>query len=242
MIQRILIVDDDVRHRALLSDYLESQGFKCLVAANAVEMQKQLVRYVCHLILLDVNMPGENGLEICKRLRAEENLIPIILLTARNEIVDRVIGLEFGADDYLPKPFDLRELLARINSVLRRAPNLSEQSLEAIDLKLQFGPYFLNGRARSLLCDNQVVSLSTEELSLLIMLASKPGKAFTRNQLAHQVINDGGDHKPEQRNIDMLVSRLRKRIEVTPAEPRYIHTIRGVGYAFTNEFSKASGS
>ena len=239
MIQRILIVDDDARHRALLNDYIESQGFKAIVAANAIEMQKQLERYYCHLILLDVNMPGENGLAICKRLRAEDNPIPIILLTARNEIVDRVIGLEFGADDYLPKPFDLRELLARINSVLRRAPNLNKQSHEAIELKLQFGPYLLNGRARSLLCDNEAVALSTEEFSLLITLASIPGKAFTRNQLAHQVINDGGDHKPDQRNIDMLVSRLRKRIEVNPAEPRYIHTIRGVGYAFTNEFSKA---
>jgi Response regulators consisting of a CheY-like receiver domain and a winged-helix DNA-binding domain len=240
MTQKILIVDDDARHRTLLSDYLESQGFETLVAANSIEMQKQLERNRCHFILLDINMPGEDGLSICKRLRTENDKTPIILLTARNEIVDRVLGLEFGADDYLAKPFDLRELLARMNSVIRRSPNSSLEGYESTDVKLQFGPYLLNGNTRSLLRDNKAVLLSSEEFSLLIMLANNPGKPFTRYQLANKVIINVGDQKHDQRNIDMLISRLRKRLEDDSSEPRYIHTIRGVGYAFTNEFAMAS--
>ncbi len=242
MTKRILIVDDDSRHRALLSDYLELQNFKTLVAANSIEMQKQLERNRCHLILLDINMPGEDGLAICKRLRAEEDNTPIILLTARNEIVDRVLGLEFGADDYLAKPFDLRELLARITAVLRRSAHSTLEAYQSTDIKLQFGPYFLNGNTRSLLRNNQTVSLSSEELSLLMMLASNPGKPFTRYQLANKVIIQSKDQKHDQRNIDMLISRLRKRLEDDYSEPRYIHTIRGVGYAFTKEFPMDSSS
>lgn len=240
MIQRILIVDDDVRHRTLLSDYLINQGFESLVASNAVEMHKQLERNPCHIILLDINMPGENGLAICKRLRSEGDKTPIILLTARTEIVDKVLGLEFGADDYLAKPFDLRELLARINAVLRRTLNLTLETHAAIDLKIQFGPFILNGSARCLLRDDQVVPLTSDELALLITLASQPGKPFTRYQLATKLNNNGNDHTPDQRNIDMLVSRLRKRLEEDSVSTRYIHTLRGVGYAFTNEISHAS--
>ncbi|MFI3189622.1 hypothetical protein BCS42_05585 [Crenothrix sp. D3] len=232
MTQRILIVDDDARLRNLVSCYLEKQGFETLVAADGVEMEKLRARFDCHLLVMDVNMPGENGLAICQRLRAEGDITPIIILTARDETVDCIIGLEFGADDYLVKPFNPRELVARIKSVLRRTTDLIADANEAKPLQLKFGPFLLDGQTKQLSCNGQPVALSSDEFTLLMLLASSPGKPLSRNQLASQ-INGKGDQTPDQRNIDMLISRLRKRLEDNPTQPIYINTVRSLGYAFT---------
>lgn len=231
--QRILIVDDDARLRNLVSCYLEKQGFEALVAADAIDMAKQRERFHCDLLVLDVNMPGEDGLSICQRLRAEGDRTPIIMLTARNETVDRIIGLEFGADDYLVKPFDPRELVARILAMLRRMPDVMLNAHEAKPLQLQFGPFLLDGQTRRLSCNGEPVALSSDEFALLMLLASTPGKPLSRNQLAIR-IKGKGDQKSDQRNIDMLVSRLRKRLEDDPSQPCYIQTVRGIGYAFSS--------
>ena len=231
MSQRILIVDDDSRHSHLLAKYFESHDFETVLAQDAIEMQKRRDYFQCDLMVLDVNMPGEDGLSICRRLRADGDNIPIILLTARNETVDRILGLEYGSDDYLAKPFDPRELLARVRAVLRRIDKEIPAAHKLESLRVQFGPYVLDASSRSLLFKGKTVSLSADELALLMLLVSMPGKTLSRNQLAWQI--KGVDQKIDQRNIDMLVSRLRKRLEEDPLQPRYIKTVRGIGYVFT---------
>ncbi len=233
MTQRILIVDDDWRLRNLVSSYLEKQGFEPLMAADAIEMARLRERFHCHLLVLDVNMPGENGLAICQRLRAEGDDIPVIILTARSETVDRIIGLEFGADDYLVKPFDPRELVARIRAVFRRLPETSLEAHEAKNIQLQFGPFRLDGRSRQLSRNGEPVALSSDEFALLMLLTSTPGKPWSRSQLACK-LKGKDEQKTDQRNLDMLVSRLRKRLEDDPSTPVYIQTVRGVGYGFFN--------
>ncbi len=232
MKQRILIIDDDHRHRNLLATYLEMQGFDTLLASDAIEMKKQRERFHCDLLVLDVNMPGEDGISICRRLRAEGDKTPIVILTARNEVVDRILGLEYGSDDYLAKPFDSRELVARIRSVLRRLPDEPLNASEVNPVKLQFGAFVLDVSSRSLLCNEQSVALSFDEFELLKILASSPGQPLSRHQLANQIRSRG--QQIDQRNIDMLVSRLRKRLKVGSSEHQYIQSVRGIGYVFMN--------
>jgi two-component system phosphate regulon response regulator OmpR len=231
MSQRILIVDDDSRHSHLLAKYIESHGFETVLAKDAIEMQKQRYYFQCDLMILDVNMPGEDGLSICRRLRAEGDNIPIIMLTARNETVDSILGLEYGSDDYLGKPFDPRELIARIKAVLRRINSDIPMAHKIVSLRVRFGLYLLDASSRSLLYQGKTVSLSADELALLMILVSVPGKILSRNQLAQQI--KGTDQKIDQRNIDMLVSRLRKRLEQDSLQVHYIKTVRGIGYVFT---------
>jgi two-component system phosphate regulon response regulator OmpR len=232
MKNRILIVDDDAVTRNFLSNQLEKHGFETLEAANSTEMQKQRERFQCHLLLLDVIMQGENGLSICQRLRTEGDKIPIIILSGRDETIDRVIGLEFGADDYITKPVAPRELIARVRAVLRRAPDQILNAYDTKPIKFKFGPFVLDGVSRSLLRDGQVIPLSSDELALLMIMTSMMGKPLSRNQLANLL--KGSDHKFDQRNIDMLISRVRKRIEDDSSNPQYIQTVRGVGYIFIN--------
>ena len=230
MKQRILIIDDDHRHRNLLANYFESQGFDTLLAADAIEMKRQRERFYCDLLVLDVNMPGEDGISICKRLRAEGDEIPIVVVTARNGIVDRILGLEYGSDDYLAKPFDPRELVARIRAVLRRIPDKPLNAEEATPVTFDFGAFVLDISSRVLLCNGQAVVLSFDEFELLKILAGTPGQPLSRHQLASQI--RGGGQQIEQRNIDMLVSRLRKRLKDDSSPHQYIQSVRGVGYVF----------
>lgn len=232
MKQRILIIDDDHRHRNLLAHYFETQGFDILLAADAIEMKKQRERFHCDLLVLDVNMPGEDGISICKRLRAEGDKIPIVIVTARNEVVDRILGLEYGSDDYLAKPFDPRELVARIRAVLRRISDKPLHASEAKPVKVQFGVFVLDVSSRRLLCNEQLLSLSFDEFELLKILASTPGQPLSRHQLASQIRSGG--QQIDQRNIDMLVSRLRKRLMEGSSECQYIQSVRGIGYVFMN--------
>jgi len=232
MKQRILIIDDDHRHRNLLANYLETHGFDTLMAADAIEMKKQRERFRCDLLVLDIEMPGEDGISICRRLRTEGDKTPILFLTGKGNALDRVLGLELGADDYLAKPFEPLELVARVRAILRRVSDGSVKVHDTLLMKVQFGTFLLDIASRSLLCDGHIVSLTFDEFELLMILACRPGQPITRVKLANQLNKD--DQHIEQRYIDVLVSRLRKQLKDDSSPHQYIQTVRGVGYVFKN--------
>lgn len=230
MTQKILVVDDDVRLQGLLSRYLAEQGFRPETASDALAMQLLVQRHVYDLYILDINMPGEDGLQICQRLRASGDSTPIIMLTARGEDVDRIAGLELGADDYLAKPFNPRELLARIRSVLRRRGDVPGSAHEAAAFQIEFDGFKLNAGARQFTYRGMLLPLNPNEFALLKVLLQNAGQPFSRSQLSARIY--GEDHSPEQRNLDMMVSRLRKYLNQGSMSKEYIQTLRGIGYMF----------
>ena len=228
--KKILIVDDDLRLRSLLERYLKEQGYMVRAVADAVQMDRFLERENYHLIVLDLMLPGEDGLSICKRLRSSENNIPIIMLTAKGDEVDKIIGLELGADDYLSKPFNPRELLARIKAVMRRqkvevpgAPSEEEKMIE-------FGVFKLNLATREMYKNETVINLTSGEFAVLKSLVTHPRQPLSRDKLMN--LARGRDYSALERSIDVQVSRLRRLLEIDPAKPRYIQTVWGVGYVF----------
>ena len=233
---RILVVDDDPRLRELLQRYLHQQGFEVLVANDGRELDQVLATQSVDLVVLDVMLPGEDGLSICKRLRASQFSTPIVMLTARSEELDRIHGLELGADDYLTKPFNPRELLARINAVLRRRPVLEAPGApSARNETVQFGPYSFDIAARKLQRDGSNLPLTTGEFAMLKTLVRHPRQPLSRDKLAQ--LTRGRDLKPSDRSLDVQVSRLRRLIEDDPATPRYLQTVWGVGYVFVPDGS-----
>ena len=231
----ILIVDDDREIRELVGTYLERNEMRVTLAANGREMRAALDKGSVDLIVLDLMLPGEDGLALCRDLRAgpRKNL-PILMLTARNEEADRILGLEMGADDYLVKPFAARELLARVRSVLRRMrilpPNL--QITEAATV-LAFGDWRLDTTARHLLDDQDVVvALSGAEYKLLRVFLDHPQRVLSRDQLLN--LTQGRDAELFERSIDLMVSRLRQRLGDDAREPKYIKTVRNGGYVFAS--------
>ncbi len=228
---RILVVDDDQRLRELLRRYLDEQGFTVLVAENGATMNKLWTRERFDLLVLDLMLPGEDGLTICRRLRGAGDNTPIIMLTAKGEEVDRIIGLEMGADDYLPKPFNPRELLARINAVMRRRGTPEAPGAPAGDLdSFSFGPYVLNLKTRTLEHDGEVKSLTTGEFAVLKTFARHPRQPLSREKLME--LARGREYEVFDRSLDVQISRLRKMIEPDPSNPRYIQTVWGLGYVF----------
>jgi two-component system, OmpR family, phosphate regulon response regulator OmpR len=228
---RIVVVDDDARIRDLLRRYLTQEGFEVLLAEDAKSLNRLLVREAVDMIVLDLMLPGEDGLSICRRLRAANDPTPIIMLTAKVEDVDRIVGLEVGADDYLPKPFNPRELLARINAVLRRRPVAEAPGAPSKeDMKVSFGPFEFDLGLRRLSKDGQPLALTTGEFSMLKALVRHPRQPLSRDKLA--LLARGREFEPFDRSLDVQVSRLRKMIETDPAQPRYIQTVWGVGYVF----------
>jgi two-component system, OmpR family, response regulator len=230
----ILIVDDDVDIRELLAEYLQKHGFKVTTAADGRQMRAALAAAQIDLIVLDLMLPAEDGLEVCRDLRANKaDPVPILMLTARNEETDRVVGLEMGADDYLTKPFASRELLARIRAVLRRTrmlpPNLRVS--ETVRM-LCFGGWSLDITARHLIdASGTMVSLSGAEYRLLRVFLDHPQRVLTRDQLLN--LTQGREAELFDRSIDLLVSRLRQRLRDEAREPRYIKTVRNEGYVFS---------
>jgi two-component system, OmpR family, response regulator len=234
----ILIVDDHREMRDLVSRLLSREGFRVNSAADGKAMRKVLADNRIDLILLDLMLPGEDGLSLCRAIRAESN-VPIIMLTAKGEEVDRVIGLEMGADDYLPKPFGSRELIARIRAVLRRG-RMEDSGIERGQppKRYQFDRWVLDTETRDLLREDGVtVPLSTGEYELLLAMVERPRRVLSRDQLLD--LARGRSAVAFDRSIDTQVSRLRKKLEHDPAEPRLIKTIWGGGYMFTPAVSQS---
>lgn len=226
---RIVVVDDDPELRGLLLRYLSENSLAVRAVADGAALDRALAREPADAIVLDLTLPGEDGLAICRRLRAHGDATPILMLTARGDPVDRILGLEMGADDYLPKPFTPRELLARIAAILRRASSLRPAS-EAI---VTFGPFVLDIATMTLTRHGAKVDLSSREFALLRALTRHAGRPLTRAQLIDLAL--GRDAEVTDRAIDVQVARLRKAIEDDPASPVWIKTVWGVGYVFVRE-------
>ncbi len=228
---RILVVDDDQRLRDMLTRYLGEQGFEVRAAADAPAMDKQLARERYDLIVLDLMLPGEDGLAICRRLRAQTTAPAIIMLTAKGDDVDRIVGLEMGADDYLPKPFNPRELVARVSAVLRRKRAAGPPGGPAEGSEVHsFGAFALNLGTRALMRESKDVPLTTGEFSVLKVLAQHPKTPLSRDKLME--LARGREYEVFDRSIDVQISRLRKLLEDDPAHPRFIQTVWGFGYVF----------
>jgi DNA-binding response OmpR family regulator len=237
---KILIVDDDARLRDLLTRYLTEQGFHVQALVDGSQLDKKLQRDPPHLLVLDLMLPGEDGLSICRRLRGAGESIPIIMLTAKGEDVDRIVGLEMGADDYLPKPFNPRELVARIHAVLRRQTERLAPGAPAAGGAIDFGPFTLELTTRALTRAGDHIALTTGEFALLKVLATHPRQPLAREKL--MLLARGRDHEVFDRAIDVQISRLRKLIEDDPATPRYIQTVWGFGYVFVPDGARTETS
>ena len=228
---KVLVVDDDDRIRDLLRRYLNQEGFEVLLAEDGTQLDRVLQTESPDLMVLDLMLPGEDGLAICRRLRATNSRMPIIMLTAKHEDIDRIVGLEMGADDYLAKPFNPRELLARIHAVLRRRPHKEiPGSPSGENEVVDFGPFRLDLGNRTLRRDHQELSLTTGEFAMLKALVRHPRMPLSREKLAR--LARGREFEAYDRSLDVQISRLRKLIEADPATPRYIQTVWGVGYVF----------
>ena len=226
----ILIVDDDAEIRSLLGEYLRKNGYQAGVAANGKAMWAALARGKVDLIVLDLMLPGEDGLTLCRKLRTESDT-PVIMLTARGEETDRIVGLEMGADDYLAKPFSPRELLARIKSVLRRTRSLPQNLRPDEARAITFAGWRLDTIARHLVsAEGVVTSLGGAEYQLLRIFLSHPNHVLTRDQL--MVLSKGRESEPFDRTVDLQVSRLRHRLGDDSSDPQIIKTVRGEGYVF----------
>ena len=221
----ILIVEDDAEIRELLGGFLADEGFAVRAVADGRGMDRAFAEAVPRLVILDVMLPGEDGLAICRRLRAERPDLAILMLTARAEDVDRIVGLEIGADDYMAKPFNPRVLLARIRALLRRAERNGAPPAEGAQ---RIGPLVLERDARRLTGPDGEIALSGAEFALLAALADAPGRVLSRDLLLDRVF--GRDASPFDRSVDVLVSRLRKKIEADPSRPALVKTVRGGGY------------
>ena len=227
----ILLVDDDAEIRALLSEYLTREGFAVTAVPDGRSMDEALEDTRFDLAVLDLMLPGEDGVSLCKRLRAR-SILPIIMLTARGEEADRITGLEAGADDYLAKPFNPRELLARVHSVLRRARTLPEDVIPEQARRFQFSGWNLDTLTRQLISPTSVVTpLSGAEYRLLSVFLHHAGEVLSRDQLT-EMIRGRGSHMPFDRSIDVQVSRLRQRLGDDGRVPAFIRTVRGEGYVF----------
>jgi two-component system, OmpR family, phosphate regulon response regulator OmpR len=226
----LLLVDDDLRLRALLETYLKREGFEVRGAGNAQQMQQALKEWPIDLMVLDLSLPGASGLDICRELRGQGSELPIVMLTAKGDDIDRILGLELGADDYLPKPCNPRELVARIRAVLRRRVQSAPGAPAADASTITFGRFRLNTGTRVLESELAPVVLTTGEFALLHALLTHPRETLSRAQLLK--LARGRGHESFDRSIDVQISRLRRLIETDPSRPRYLQTVWGTGYVF----------
>lgn len=227
----ILVCDDEIDVREMLQEYLSKRGYKVSAASGGEELRSIISSRAVDVMIMDINMPKEDGLSILRSLRPE-NTTPVIMLTAAGDVVDRIIGLEMGADDYLGKPVDLRELEARIKAILRRGAISDKVSAENSDGdRALFGDYILDkGAAKLLASDGSEVPLTAMEYSLLKVFAENKGRVLNRDQLLEQAHDRSWD--PFDRSIDIRISRLRRKLEANPEKPEIIRTVRGIGYLY----------
>ena len=234
--QRLLVVDDEPELRSLLIEYFGRHGFAVTAVQDAAEARQALAEWPVHLAILDINMPGENGLSLARWLRDAHPEVSIVMLTTVGESIDQVIGLEMGADDYVPKPFELRELLARVRAVLRRSRVVHASSAAAVvdaqaAMQVQFGTCRLDLDERRLLgADGTDIDISAAAFDLLALFARHPNRPLNRDQIMEQAHNRGWD--VFDRSIDLRVMRLRRKIERNPDKPEVLKTVRNVGYVF----------
>ncbi|MFA6121463.1 MAG: response regulator [Sideroxydans sp.] len=227
--KRILVVDDDAGLRELLQEYLSAQGFQVIAVADGKGMDEYLADKQADLVILDLMLPGEDGLSLARRLRAKSDL-PIIMLSARGEDVDRIIGLEVGADDYLAKPFNPRELLARIRALLRRNEKVADKAEIKKPEEHRFGPFLLNLESRDLHKNGVNIPLTAGEFNLLRIFVDHSNRVLSRDGIMDLL--KGYERSPFDRSIDVRVTRLRRKIEEDASAPLYIRTIWGEGYLF----------
>lgn len=235
---KVLVVDDDARLRALLERYLSEQGFQVRSVANGEQMDRLLTRENFHLMVLDLMLPGEDGLSICRRLRNSNNMIPILMLTAKGDEIDRIVGLEVGADDYLPKPFNPRELLARIKAVLRRQVIEAPGAPSSEETIIEFGDFRLNLGTREMFRGEEAMPLTSGEFAVLKALVTNAREPLSRDKLMNMA--RGREYSAMERSIDVQISRLRRMLEVDPSKPRYIQTVWGLGYVFVPDGKAAN--
>jgi two-component system, OmpR family, phosphate regulon response regulator OmpR len=228
--RKILVVDDDPKLRDLLNRYLSEHQFEVALAADGAAMTRLLQKEPFDLVILDLMLPGDDGLTLIRKLRGANDRTPVIMLTAKGDDVDRIVGLEMGADDYLPKPFNPRELLARIHAVLRRRPNDDPAAPDADLGAIEFGAFRFDPTTRSLTKGGQPVPLTSGEYSVLKVFARHPRVPLSREKL--MVLARGREYGAYDRSLDVQISRLRKLLEPDPQNPRYIQTVWGVGYVF----------
>lgn len=228
--EKILIVDDDPGLSSLLERFFTSKGFRARAVPNVEQMDRLLAREVFNLVVLDLMLPGEDGLSACRRLRAANNQIPIIMLTAKGDELSRIKGLELGADDYLSKPFNPDELVARVKAVLRRQAPSVPGAPGSEDETVTFGDYSLSLATRELKRGDEVHMLTTGEFAVLKALVMHAREPLTRDKL--MALARGREWDALERSIDVQISRLRRMIEPDPSKPRYIQTVWGVGYVF----------
>lgn len=233
---RILVVDDDAGLRELLKRYLKEQGFEVVAVRDGPAMERALTEGSFDLLILDLMLPGEDGLSLLRKLVGTQSL-PIIMVSARGEDIDRIIGLEVGADDYIAKPFNPRELLARVRAVLRRRSTVPEDD-QVQEGVYRFGPFEMQVPSQRLLRDGQDVALTSGEFTLLRVLVEHPQRVLDRNTLLDLI--KGYEHQPFDRSIDVRVARLRRKIEDDPGNPRYIRTVWGRGYLFAPDGSEVN--
>jgi len=230
----VLVVEDDRETRALIAQYLQSQSLRVTAVRSGTDMRKAMEESGFSLLLLDLMLPGKDGLTLCRELRAEGATIPIIILTALGDEPDRITGLESGADDYLPKPFSPRELLARITAVLRRSDTTAKQIAER---RLTFAGFILEpGQRRLLDPAGSEVDLTAAEYDLLLAMVQRPRRVLNRDQLLD--LTRGRDATPFDRSIDVLISRVRRKLQHSPETPEIIRTVRSGGYVFAEEVSQ----
>lgn len=234
--QKILIVDDDREISTLLAEYLEKNGYRAVTAGDGKAMQKALQEHRIDLIVLDLNLPGEDGLTLCRNLRSH-SATPVIMLTARGEPVDRILGLEMGADDYVPKPFEPRELFARIRSVLRRTQALPPNMQSSETQQIKFAGWTMDVTARHLInASGVVVALSGAEYRLLKIFLDHANRVLSRDHLLN--LTQGRDADPFDRSIDLQISRLRQKLGDDARSPQIIKTVRNEGYVLATQVAK----
>lgn len=227
---KILVLDDDLRLRDLLERYLAEQGFAVKTIADGKALDVILERERFDALVLDLMLPGEDGLSICRRLQSARPELPILMLTAKGDEIDRIVGLEMGADDYLPKPFNPRELVARLRAILRRKPLVPPGAPAEERITIEFGAFSLHLGSRELFHGKEKLPLTSGEFAVLKALVDHPRKALSRERLME--LARGREHEAYDRSIDVQISRLRKLIETDPASPHHIQTVRGFGYVF----------
>lgn len=231
MPRKVLIIEDDRNIADLVALHLRDEGYEVGVQGNGHDGLAVALNELPELVIMELMLPGIDGLSICRRLRSEEHYIPIIILTAKSSEIDRVLGLEMGADDYLTKPFSTRELVARVKALLRRTEAMGKCPCDPPTTTITCGDLLIDQERRRVTIADKPVELTAREFELLLFFARHPGRVYSRVQLLDQVW--GYDHDGYEHTVNSHINRLRAKIEPDPARPRYLLTVRGVGYKFT---------